>query len=123
MTYQTQTLHQMKNNLKSLNPMELQELDEVITPRAAELLSKAFGPGIFELLAPLTEDDHLDEEADTAEMNDLPDTSSFSSENGVGSENGLRRMMRDPRYWKERDPTYIQKVTQGFQSLYPEQKD
>jgi len=30
-------------------------------------------------------------------------------------------MMRDPRYWRERDPEIIQKVTKGFSRLYPEQ--
>lgn len=32
----------------------------------------------------------------------------------------LSAMMRDPRYWKERDPAYVAKVTQGFQDLYRE---
>ncbi len=30
----------------------------------------------------------------------------------------LSSMMRDPKYWKEKDPAYIAKVTQGFQNLY-----
>ncbi len=30
----------------------------------------------------------------------------------------LSSMMRDPKYWKEKDPAYIAKVTQGFESLY-----
>ncbi len=30
----------------------------------------------------------------------------------------LSSMMRDPRYWKQKDPAYIAKVTQGFQNLY-----
>lgn len=30
----------------------------------------------------------------------------------------LSSMMRDPRYWKDKDPAYIAKVTQGFESLY-----
>lgn len=41
---------------------------------------------------------------------------------GFGSElalEDLKKMMRDPRYWKTRDPAYIAKVTQGFERLYP----
>ena len=34
------------------------------------------------------------------------------------SETDLRNMMRDPRYWQQRDPAFITKVTQGFQQLY-----
>jgi hypothetical protein len=31
----------------------------------------------------------------------------------------LSQMMRDPRYWRDRDPDVIAKVTEGFQRLYP----
>lgn len=30
----------------------------------------------------------------------------------------LKSMMRDPKYWRDKDPAFIKKVTQGFQSLY-----
>ncbi len=30
----------------------------------------------------------------------------------------LTSMMRDPRYWKTKDPAYIAKVTQGFENMY-----
>jgi hypothetical protein len=30
----------------------------------------------------------------------------------------LTRMMRDPRYWRERDPALVAQVTEGFQRLY-----
>lgn len=33
-------------------------------------------------------------------------------------EQELRSMMRNPRYWRERDPAYIAKVTEGFRKLY-----
>jgi Phage T7 capsid assembly protein len=36
-------------------------------------------------------------------------------------EAALTRMMRDPRYWRERDPTFVAQVTEGFQRLYPSQ--
>ena len=126
MDYQTQTIQYMKNNLKSLNPMELQELDEIITPRAAELLSKAFGYGIFELLAPLTENDEDLEKEDEAhrDMDFYKEKQNGAYPEGQAtsaSEESLRKMMRDPRYWRERDPEIIQKVTKGFSRLYPEQ--
>lgn len=35
-------------------------------------------------------------------------------------EQDLQRMMRDPRYWRERDPGFIQQVTEGFRRLYPD---
>ena len=31
----------------------------------------------------------------------------------------LTRLMRDPRYWRERDPAFVAQVTEGFQRLYP----
>lgn len=30
----------------------------------------------------------------------------------------LSSMMRDPKYWRDKDPAFVEKVTQGFQSLY-----
>ncbi|MCB1591845.1 MAG: hypothetical protein KDI90_05280 [Alphaproteobacteria bacterium] len=30
----------------------------------------------------------------------------------------LSSMMRDPRYWRDRDPAFIEKVTEGFKKLY-----
>lgn len=33
-------------------------------------------------------------------------------------EGALRGMMRDPRYWRDRDPSYVAQVTQGFQRMY-----
>lgn len=34
------------------------------------------------------------------------------------SDQELRRMMRDPKYWKEQDPEYIRKIESGFKKLY-----
>ena len=36
-------------------------------------------------------------------------------------EGGLARMMRDPRYWRERDPSFVAQVTEGFRRIYPNQ--
>lgn len=33
-------------------------------------------------------------------------------------ESDLRAMMRDPRYWRDRDPAFINEVTNGFSRLY-----
>jgi hypothetical protein len=34
-------------------------------------------------------------------------------------EASLTRLMRDPRYWRDRDPALIAQVTEGFKRLYP----
>ncbi|RAI58751.1 capsid assembly protein [Roseicella frigidaeris] len=36
---------------------------------------------------------------------------------GAESETELRALMRDPRYWRTRDPQFIQRVTEGFRRL------
>ncbi len=45
----------------------------------------------------------------------------ISPENAVTSEldeKQVRTMMRDPRYWKKKDPSYIEKVSNAFEKLY-----
>lgn len=39
---------------------------------------------------------------------------------GAAGETELHALMRDPKYWRERDPGTIAKVTDGFRRLYPE---
>lgn len=40
---------------------------------------------------------------------------------GAGlSEEALRAMIRDPRYWRERDPALVARVADGYRRLYPE---
>jgi len=34
------------------------------------------------------------------------------------NEDDLKKMMRDPKYWKEKDPAFVKKVTQGFKDIY-----
>ncbi|MCB9976342.1 MAG: hypothetical protein H6858_01925 [Rhodospirillales bacterium] len=34
------------------------------------------------------------------------------------SDRELTSMMRDPRYWRDRDPAFVEKVTEGFRKLY-----
>lgn len=50
--------------LQNLTPEEMQELDSFITPRFAELLVKAFGPGMMQLVGPFLQDDGDDGEVD-----------------------------------------------------------
>ncbi|MXP63711.1 hypothetical protein E0493_10165 [Roseomonas sp. M0104] len=33
-------------------------------------------------------------------------------------EQALRKMMRDPRYWRSREPEYVKRVTEGFKRLF-----
>ena len=40
-----------------------------------------------------------------------------SSEKNL-SENDLRRMMRDPKYWRDNDAEYIRKIENGLKKLY-----
>lgn len=40
-----------------------------------------------------------------------------ASATGV-DEMGLQSMMKDPKYWRDKDPAYVAKVTKGFESLY-----
>jgi hypothetical protein len=36
------------------------------------------------------------------------------------NEGALGDMVRDPRYWRRRDPDFVAKVTEGFRRLYGE---
>lgn len=38
---------------------------------------------------------------------------------GMADEAALQQMMRDPRYWRDRDPAMVARVTEGFSRLYP----
>ncbi len=35
------------------------------------------------------------------------------------TEEDLTKMMRDPRYWKHKDPAFVAEVSEGFRRLYP----
>lgn len=39
---------------------------------------------------------------------------------GGASEDELRALMRDPRYWRDRDQSVVGKVTEGYRRLYPD---
>lgn len=36
------------------------------------------------------------------------------------SEESLRELIRDPRYWRDRDPETVRRVTEGYRQLYPD---
>lgn len=40
------------------------------------------------------------------------------AKNATLDEASLAKMMKDPRYWRDRDPSFIAKVSEGFQNLY-----
>lgn len=37
---------------------------------------------------------------------------------GSMDEKELQSMMRDPKYWREKDPAFVAKVTEGFENMY-----
>lgn len=47
-----------------------------------------------------------------------PNIETQSSTEKKLSENDLRRMMRDPKYWRDNDAEYIRKIENGFKKLY-----
>lgn len=36
------------------------------------------------------------------------------------AEKDLQSMMKDPKYWRDKDPAFVQKVTDGFKTMYGE---
>lgn len=50
---------------------------------------------------------------------DEPEIAGAAGEGGVPlTEQALQEMMRDPRYWRDRDPEFVARVTRGFQELF-----
>ncbi len=49
---------------------------------------------------------------------DEPGLKKEASIQGAIGEQDLQTMMRDPRYWREKDPSFVSKVTEGFQNVY-----
>lgn len=41
-----------------------------------------------------------------------------SADMGGSKKMGLEAMMRDPKYWRDRDPSFVAEVTEGFKNLY-----
>jgi len=47
-----------------------------------------------------------------------PDVQTQKNESENLSDDDLRRMMRDPKYWRDGDAEYIRKIENGFKKLY-----
>jgi len=47
-----------------------------------------------------------------------PHVETDSSDMKVLSDDDLRRMMRDPKYWRDHDAEYVRKIENGFKKLY-----
>lgn len=51
-------------------------------------------------------------------QNDEPNVSGNGTPAAKNSEQDLQSMMRDPKYWRDKDPAFIAKVTEGFKQIY-----
>ncbi|KAA5605521.1 hypothetical protein F1188_11225 [Roseospira marina] len=49
----------------------------------------------------------------------VPSAGAGGAGGGGTDETDLKALMRDPRYWKHRDPTVVRRVAEGFRRLYP----
>jgi len=54
----------------------------------------------------------------TMMQNSEPEMARGGQEPDRSSLDQLRTMMRDPRYWRDRDPGFIRQVTEGFERAY-----
>ena len=52
------------------------------------------------------------------EKQEAPVMAGKSNLNAKDDEMTLRRLMQDPKYWKEQDPELVQRVERGFRRLY-----
>jgi len=52
-----------------------------------------------------------------------PSLSRDASGDAAPDEAELRRMMRDPRYWRSREPDFVRRVTDGFRRLVGDNRD
>ena len=47
-----------------------------------------------------------------------PDVPTDKNKSETLTDSDLRRMMRDPKYWRDNDTEYIRKIENGFKKLY-----
>lgn len=47
-----------------------------------------------------------------------PDVLTNKNANENLTDDALRNMMRDPKYWRDHDPEYVRKIENGFKKLY-----
>lgn len=113
------TVAVIADGLTRLSRAELQELDRIVTPRAAELFAKAFGPEIRELLGPLAGSDAAAPESGARGESRPAADGAPAGGDAPDDEAALRALMRDPRYWRDKDPAVMDRVARGFARLYP----
>jgi len=80
---------------------------KTLPPAAVEGLSGSFD-GVMALYRMMTSDEPAALRAGAGEGGD-----------GPGDERELHAMIRDPRYWRDKDPAFVAKVTDGFRRLFP----
>lgn len=56
----------------------------------------------------------------TMMQSDEPGLGGVTGQAMGSGEGDLKRIMADPRYWRERDPTFVSRVREGFRQLYPD---
>ncbi|MQX35479.1 hypothetical protein GHC57_02990 [Roseospira navarrensis] len=49
----------------------------------------------------------------------VPGAEAGGAGGGAPGEEDVKALMRDPRYWKHRDPAVVRRVAEGFRRLYP----
>ena len=59
----------------------------------------------------------------TVKFIDAPDGMEGKKDEPTMTEEQLREMMRDPRYWRQRNPEWVKRVTDGFRTLVGGKKD
>lgn len=63
-------------------------------------------------------DRHICEHCVLVASNALKARDNYRNEKARKDELELQSMMRDPKYWRDQDPSFVAKVTEGFQKLY-----
>ena len=47
-----------------------------------------------------------------------PEIFTDKNKSEILSDDDLRKMMQDPKYWRDQDPEYVRKIENGFKKLY-----
>ena len=106
---QTNAINELKNFFGSSEKMEeaLKEINafgEKFLPKDAfeELCSTPQGiQGIYKMMQSME-----------------PEVFTNKNESENLSDDALRTMMKDPKYWRDQDPEYVRKIENGFKKLY-----
>ncbi len=85
---------------------QLQEYGSKALPQAAFEGMACSYDGVMALYKMMQKDDKM------------PSLRADAAGTGALDEQSLRKMMKDPMYWRDRNPAFIAKVTAGFEKLY-----